>query len=95
MTESKDRKRELEDLINRKKRLTADEYLEILYELQKNATIRLLLLTIQGTTRETGCWLNIMDKVHWLIDSAEKKGGEKPRPIIVRFATQDELNGSD
>lgn len=69
----KERIRELEKIIARKEPITIDEYKQLLYEIRKNYLAALAVRSVQGTVSQTGAMINILDKVHWLIDSIEGK----------------------
>ena len=64
---------ELENLLGNKPYLTHDEYLASLKEIQANYTIALQMRSVIGNVKDTGALTNIIDKVHWLIDSMETK----------------------
>lgn len=74
----KKRINELEELLARRNKLTDDEYLELLHEIRKNYTVSLAMLSVRCTTAGTGATINVIDKVHWLIDNIEGKDIEKP-----------------
>ena len=66
--------KELQQQLSEKQKFdSTDDYLNHLYEIQYNCTIALSMRACIGTTKDSGAFLNILDKVHWLIDSAEKK----------------------
>lgn len=69
---------ELEEIIARKDRLSDKEYLELLHEIRKNYSAKLAISSVQSTTTGTGAVVNIIDKVHWLIDSIDTKSIERP-----------------
>lgn len=65
--------KELENLLGSKRSLTPGEYLSALKEIQANYTIALQMRSVIGNVKDTGALTNIIDKVHWLIDSMEGK----------------------
>jgi len=68
---------ELEDLVARRDKLSDQEYLDLLHEIRKNYTVKLAMLSVRLDNRETGGTVNVIDKVHWLIDNMETKHIEK------------------
>lgn len=78
MTPRQKRFQELEALIERQEQLTDDEYLALLHECRKNYTSTLVQLSLTSTRSGTGAALNVIDKVHWLIDNMETKTIERP-----------------
>ncbi len=62
---------ELDDILLNKKRLSRNEYLDALYEIQKNYCVMLLKLSLEMETDGTGACAGVLDKVHWIIDSME------------------------
>lgn len=68
----------LDAMIDRQGSLTDEEYLALLQEIRKNYTARLAQISLTTSNSGTGACINIIEKVHWLIDSVETKGIEKP-----------------
>jgi len=64
---------ELADLLGRRRQFSSDEYLAALKEIQVNYTTALQMRSVIGNVSDTGAITNIIDKVHWLIDSMENK----------------------
>lgn len=83
------RLKELEDIVANRSRLTDEEYLDLLHEIRKNYTVKLAMLSVRLDNRETGGTVNVIDKVHWLIDNMESKhierAGDDPFNVHVHF----------
>ena len=65
--------KELQELLADSKELTAVEYLSLLKQIQKNYTIKLAIASITDVMTQALSHLSIIEKVHYLIDSAEPK----------------------
>jgi hypothetical protein len=71
---------EIEKLLLRTSKLSTTEYLGLLYEIQKNFSAYLAMMSIAGDFRNCGAASTIIERVHYLIDSAETKvEREKPK----------------
>lgn len=68
---------ELEEILARREKLSDSEYLELLHEVRKNYTVKLAMLSVRMENKDTGGTVNVIDKVHWLIDNMESKDIEK------------------
>ena len=68
---------ELKALRDNPGNLTAEQYLEILCETQKVYLINLFLAGIAEEDHNPLVCSNVLDKVHWMIDSAEKKAPQQ------------------
>jgi len=77
----KARRAELEKLLVRTSALTSAEYLELLEEIRKNFTAYLAMMSVSGDFKNCGAASTIIERVHWLIDSAEKKTAPKEKWI--------------
>ena len=69
----------LSELLYSEKKLSTEEYVSLLKEIRKNYTIRLLMLSHEHLMMEKGmsATMNIVEKVHYLVDSVETKNRHK------------------
>lgn len=63
----------LEERLANTDALSSDEYKTLLEEIRKNYTILLSIQSVRGSIKDTGGIVNIIDKVHWLLDSIKEK----------------------
>jgi hypothetical protein len=77
------------DLIDKSNRLTADEYLQMLHEIRAHAGFTLLEKAMYGIEDGVQAYVSTVDKVHWLLDSAEKKQIRETADVNITF----ELSG--
>lgn len=71
--EQEKRFNELNILLGCKRSLSNEEYMAALKEIQANYTIALQMRSVLGNVSDTGAITNVIDKIHWLIDSMESK----------------------
>jgi len=77
--------KELEAIIAREEYLTPDEYKGLLREILKNSTASLAIKTVQAANGGTGALINIIEKVHYLLDSVEgKEAPPEDHEIVLR-----------
>lgn len=75
---------ELAELLGKRRRLTAEQYKEALHEIRANYVTALQMRSAIGSTQDSGALMNIIDKVHWLIDSVESSapGSNDNEPTV-------------
>jgi hypothetical protein len=90
--------KQLEALIEDSRQLTAKEYLSLLEQIKKNFTIRLAIASITDVMAQSMSYLSIIEKVHYLVDSAEVKakveeiqaGGTETATVIGYKVSEDD-----
>lgn len=64
---------DLEKLLGSAKHISQEEYVRLLREIRHNYTVLMAMRSVTGTTTDTGAYMAIVEKVHYLIDSSEGK----------------------
>lgn len=65
--------KELQELLEDSRTLTSKEYLGLLLLIQKNFALQLAIGSFGNVHTFSSSQLAILEKVHWMIDSAESK----------------------
>jgi hypothetical protein len=91
MSDGKKRIQELNELMHRSKRLSTEEYIDLLLEVRDKNIVELAILANQRIQKGTGSIINILEKVHYLVDSAggSNKADNDKTTYHVEFAGWD------
>jgi len=63
---------EIAELEKRQRQLTSTEYLNLLKDVRDSWALTMLDHSLHGKAKQAHTALSILDKIHWLIESAEK-----------------------
>ena len=75
--DKKSRLKELDELLVNSRKLSTPEYVALLKEIQKNFTVHLAKNSLNGLMRDSAAITTALERLHYLIDSAETKGEKK------------------
>lgn len=67
------RLRELEKMLNKARHLSREEFAALLRETRNNYAILLAMKAVAGITKDSGAYLNVIEKVHYILESIEGK----------------------
>lgn len=67
------RLRELEKMLNKARHLSREEFATLLRETRNNYAILLAMKAVAGVTKDSGAYLNVIEKVHYILESIEGK----------------------
>ena len=95
--ETKTRLAEIKAMLGNTRRLTSKQYREMLEEIQANVCIHLLENTLLGFAKDSGAYTMILEKVHWLLDSAKGSSADQTqgKVITVKFMDPPEEKKSE
>ena len=79
----KERIAEVKKMLGNTRRLTSEQYVEMLEEAQLGLAVHLVELTLLGLTKDSAALTTALDRVHWLLDSARGKTGGKTEGKVV------------
>ncbi len=80
-----DKIKNLDALIDRKEELSTQEYRGLLHEVQKNYMAKLTEASLNNSLKGSGACMAVIEKIHWLIDSIDKKYGNIAEKKTISF----------